>query len=122
MSARTVIDAEGVWGDEKRAALAEADVFCLPSTYESFGTAVVEAAALGVPVVYTAGCGARDVLDGCEVTSGDARALADAVSRSLKPATRRAAAQRARALSARLGWDAVAQQQLEIYYQLLKER
>jgi glycosyltransferase involved in cell wall biosynthesis len=38
-------------GDDKRAALADADVFALPSYSENFGLAVVEAMACGIPVV-----------------------------------------------------------------------
>jgi glycosyltransferase involved in cell wall biosynthesis len=40
-------------GPEKFAAMADADVFVLPSYSENFGVAVVEAMALGVPVILT---------------------------------------------------------------------
>lgn len=38
-------------GDEKRVLIRQADIFCLPSTYDSFGMGFVEAMAHGVPVV-----------------------------------------------------------------------
>ena len=40
-----------LYGDDKKSALADADVFALPSYSENFGVAVVEAMAAGLPVV-----------------------------------------------------------------------
>ena len=54
-------------GREKFAALADADIFVLPSYSENFGNAVVEAMALGVPVVITDQVGIH-----CEVAKGRA--------------------------------------------------
>lgn len=46
-----------LYGEEKLAALASAELFVLPSVYESFGNAAAEAVAAGIPVLLTEGCG-----------------------------------------------------------------
>lgn len=52
-------------GDEKCAAYASADVFCLPSYYESetFGIVLVEALSFGLPVVATHWRGFSDIVE-----------------------------------------------------------
>jgi len=51
-------------GKEKLAALAAADLFVLPSVFESFGIAAVEAAFSGTPVLLTETCGVAAALNG----------------------------------------------------------
>jgi len=46
-----------LYGEEKLAALAAADLFVLPSLTESYGNAAAEAVAAGVPVLLTETCG-----------------------------------------------------------------
>jgi glycosyltransferase involved in cell wall biosynthesis len=64
--------------------LAAADLFCLPSYREGFGSVVIEAAAMGVPTVATRVVGLVDsVVDdetGLLIPPKDADALADALS------------------------------------------
>ena len=43
--------------------IAQADVFALSSHYEGFGNVLIEAMALGVPVVATASAGTRDIIE-----------------------------------------------------------
>ncbi|MDD5240759.1 MAG: glycosyltransferase family 4 protein [Sulfuricella sp.] len=87
--------------------LAAADLFCLPSYREGFGSVVVEAAAMGVPTVATRVVGLVDAVveneTGLLVPPKDANALAEALARLLgNPQLRRelgmAAQARARAL------------------------
>jgi glycosyltransferase involved in cell wall biosynthesis len=112
---RVRVEPRGLWGLERASALAEADVFCLPSTYESFGTAAAEAAGVGVPVVLTDGCGVKDVLEHAIVVSrGDADALGTALLLAAASDRARAASQAAD-VRERLGWSTMAERQESIY-------
>ena len=116
---RAVVYAKGLWGEDKRAALSEADVFCLPSDYESFGTAAAEAAGAGVPVVVTRGCGVRDLLgppSGRLPVPGDVNGLRRAVDDVLSdPTARERALAGAPAIRTHLDWTALAARQVGIY-------
>lgn len=72
-------------GDEKWAAMEWADIFCVPSAWESFGLALVEAASTGLPIVAADVPGPRDVLPheraALLAPAGSAAELADALRR-----------------------------------------
>ncbi len=67
--------------------IAQADVFALSSHYEGFGNVLIEAMALGVPVVATTSAGTRDIVDsegsGLLVHSHTVDAFASALKRVL---------------------------------------
>jgi glycosyltransferase involved in cell wall biosynthesis len=70
-----------LYGDDKKSALADADMFALPSRYENFGNAAAEAIACGTPVIVTDRCGIASLIDrrAGVVTSYDSGSLAQAL-------------------------------------------
>jgi glycosyltransferase involved in cell wall biosynthesis len=120
---RLVVLPEGLWGERKTLALAEADCFCLPSLHESFGTAAIEAAGVGIPVVTTSGCGVAEWLEPSAsrvVAPGDVGALSDAIADVLTSRSFREGASRGMArIRSELSWPRLAQRQLAIYQEAL---
>ena len=102
---------------DPRGAFIAADVFCLPSAYESYGLVVLEALACGVPVVGTrTGCLPDVVVDGVngalvERTAADVRAGLERVLAGDRAAIRAAS----RAAAAAHSWSGVAQQYLDAF-------
>ncbi len=70
-------------GGKLRAVLAAADVFVLPTIYDPFSNACIEALAAGLPVITTTANGFAEMIesgvDGDVVAPGDTAALADAL-------------------------------------------
>lgn len=107
-----------VYDEEKKALLADADIFALPSRYENFANAPAEAMACGVPVIITDACGIRSLVEGQAglVIAPEKEALAEALRKligdkalysRLKEGCRRVADQ--------LSWDRLTEQ-MEGYY------
>ncbi len=127
---RAAIDSLGVtamvtvtgplYGQDKRAAFAAADVFVLPSFSEGFSMAVLEAMAAGLPVLFTPGCNFREAAEcgaAVEVTpdaDGTEQGLRDLL--GLDDLERRAMGARARDLVEEgYTWDAVSDRLLQLY-------
>lgn len=99
---------------------AAADIFCLSSRHEGYPIAVMEALALGVPVVATAVGGVavaiRDGQEGRLVPPGDPAALAEALrSVAVDPGLRKKMARAARLRSEDFSIDRAAVRLAEIY-------
>jgi glycosyltransferase involved in cell wall biosynthesis len=108
-----------LYGRDKLAAMADANVFCLPSRQEGFSVAVTEALACGLPAVVSRACHFPEVADAGagEVVELDAHAIAAALARVLaNPAVRTRMAQAGRELIAsRFTWQRIAAQTVEAY-------
>lgn len=111
----------GLYGEDKLAALADADVLAAPSRYEIFGLAPFEALMCGTPVVVTADSAAAEILQQAGAAYmapyGDAEALADALVSALTEQERSRKMVQAGQAYARnhLQWPAIAGQLLTIY-------
>ena len=110
-----------------RELMAMADIVALPSYREGFPRVLVEAAAMGKPIVTTDTAGCRDVVDdgvnGLLVPIGDAGALASAVEKLLASPDLRAQMGKAARLKALDEFDErkVTQDIIAIYDELLAE-
>lgn len=117
---KTISFAGPLQGEAKENALFNADLFVLPTHSESFGMAIAEALAHGVPVLTTMGApwpaladramGWRTPISADGLAAGLAQATTQDVS------TLRAMGERGRAfVTAEFGWDQVARQFLATY-------
>lgn len=119
---RIVVRPEGIWAEEKRALLADASVFCLPSEAESFGVGAAEAAILGIPVVASDSCGVVEWLSSRASATfryGDIQALVEALRAMLKPRVADEAKVAGPELEKRLRWESIAREQIEVYEEVL---
>jgi UDP-glucose:(heptosyl)LPS alpha-1,3-glucosyltransferase len=101
-------------------AYAAADVLVLPTIYEPFSNACLEALASGLPVITTRAAGAsellRDSLDSLTLPSGrDHAALSERLRRLQDPHERRVLAAEARAVAETRSLETMAAEFLEVY-------
>ncbi|MHC4947855.1 MAG: glycosyltransferase [Planctomycetota bacterium] len=108
-----------LYGADKRAALADATCFCLPSRQEGFSVAITEALACGVPVVVSEPCHFPEVAEvgAGEVVPLSAEAVAAALGRVVTDADRRGRMREAgrRLVRERYTWPTIAAQTIAAY-------
>lgn len=112
-------------GREKVAALADADLFCLPSHHENFGIAAVEALAAGLPAIVSTDVGVHADITAAGAGSAvprDPGRIADELAAWLgDEPRRRAAGARARAfVRERYDWHQIARRWAGHYERLAK--
>jgi glycosyltransferase involved in cell wall biosynthesis len=108
-----------LFGEEKYSALADADVFALPSRYENFANVAAEAIACGVPVIVTPFCGIRSLVAERAglIASPERDSVAQALGQLVKDRSLYARLKNGCSeVAARLSWDHLAEQ-MEGYYQ-----
>lgn len=96
-----------------------ADILVLPSIYDPFPSAVIEALACGLPAVTSTSCGARDAVIALDrnlvCDAFDRSGLATAVHRAFDLSTAPDTVDRARAIASGYGIDAMIQRMLALY-------
>ncbi len=106
---------------------AAADVFALPTFFDPFANATLEAMASGLPVITTRQNGAAEVMhagaDGLVLERAeDVHGLAEALASLRDLATRMAMGERARETALKYGWDNPLEATLRVYRQVMEER
>lgn len=106
---------------------AAADVFALPTFFDPFANATLEAMAAGLPVVTSGQNGAAEVLragvDGVRVDRpDDVAGLAEALGSLADPATRGAMGERARQTALAYSWEQPLERTLAVYREVVGAR
>jgi UDP-glucose:(heptosyl)LPS alpha-1,3-glucosyltransferase len=110
------------WGPQKdvRPFYGAADIFALPTLYDPFPNAALEALACGLPVVTTTSCGAAELItaaNGAVVAANDVAALAAAINALCLPGRAAAMREAARASVSGLDLASMAQHLTALYAQ-----
>jgi glycosyltransferase involved in cell wall biosynthesis len=124
VEARTIFTGP-LYGDQKKSALADCDVFALPSRYENFSNSVAEAIACCKPVIISDRCGISEfVVDQVGlVIPREVPAIVDALRRLLGDPALYARFQAAcPAVAGQLSWRELLAVQEKLYEQVLCKR
>jgi len=106
---------------------ASADLFVLPSIYEPFGNAVLEALATGLPVIVSKNCGSAEILTPGEEglvleDPEDFQGLADMIKRLFDASLRKKMGENARKLAERFTGKRIAGEMLKIYEEIESDK
>jgi len=113
-----------LYDEEKKAAMADADLFVLPSRYENFANAPAEAMACGTPVVVSHSCGIRSLVEGRAglVIAPEKETLVQALRELRDNASLYARLKEGcRKVAAELSWQRLSEQMEHCYTDVLRE-
>ena len=101
-----------------------ADIFALPSIYEPFGNANLEALATGLPIITSRHCGAADIiqhkLNGLIVENPESpKEIADNINTLFDPTFREIMSQKARGLAEQFSAEKNTREMLKTYQEII---
>ncbi|MBT3508837.1 MAG: glycosyltransferase family 4 protein [Nitrospina sp.] len=104
-----------------------ADLFALPSIYEPFGNANLEALATGLPVITSRHCGAADIiqhrLNGLIVENPESpKEIADNINTLFDPVLRQSMSQNARTLAEQFSLEKNTREMLKTYQEVISSQ
>jgi UDP-glucose:(heptosyl)LPS alpha-1,3-glucosyltransferase len=114
----------GVWREEIALVYLAADLFALLSVHDTFGLAVLEALAAGLPVIISPTVGARDIVQNGEngyiVDPSNSEEVSRRMAQALEPKENTRMARCARQTAEAYSWSALARKVAGIYEELLR--
>jgi glycosyltransferase involved in cell wall biosynthesis len=114
------------WRPDVARIMASCDIFCLPSRNEGMGKVLVEAMAMGIPIIASDIGGIKDMIrpgeNGLLVPAGDVHAWTEAISRlCLNPESRRGMGEAGRQRASRYSSEKMIKMIDQLYGKLLNE-
>jgi len=112
---------DGLYGEDKIAAMTDADIFIYPSRHEIFGIAPLEALMCGTPVIVTDNCGCADFLreanGGIVVKYQDISGLLDSIQNILdkKEEVKKMASDGMELVQRQFNWDEITKDMIKLY-------
>lgn len=109
------VDHPPLYGRDKLAALAAADLYVLPSRYDIFGITALEAMACGTPTLVTNDCGIAEYMVKSGNTSGNKGTLHDGIVAALARRDSEERRQQRREFAAGFDWSIIAEKMEAVY-------
>ena len=112
---------DGLYGEDKIAAMTDADIFIYPSRHEIFGIAPLEALICGTPVIVTENCGCADFLreanGGIVVKYQDISGLLDSIQNILdkKEEAKKLASNGMELVQRQFNWNEITKDMIKLY-------
>lgn len=112
---------DGLYGEDKIAAMTDADIFIYPSRHEILGIAPLEALMCGTPVIVTENCGCADFLreanGGIVVKYQDISGLLNAIQNILskKEEAKEIALRGSELVQRKFNWDEITKNMIKLY-------